>query len=399
MFETRLQEIVQQYQETLNRRNRPLPSVNGIYERFAYPVLTRAHIPLTWRFDLDEKRNPFLLERIGVNAAFNAGAIEYNGKICLVVRVEGMDRKSFFAVAESETGVDGFRFRQQPIVIPALDDKETNFYDMRLTKHEDGWIYGLFCVEKHDDSQPADPSAATAACGVVRTKDLERWERLPDIVSDSQQRNVVLHPEFVDGKYALYTRPSDSFIEVGGGNGIGWALTDTMDGAVIGKETIIDERIYHTIKEVKNGQGAPPIKTPRGWVHVPHGVRAHAGGLRYVLYLMISAPDDPARVLHRPGGYLIAPYGEERTGDVPGVVFSNGMVMRENGEVLIYYAGSDTRTYVIRTHVDRLLDYGENTPEDGYTTHASVQQRLELIEKNNAVLQAHASDALYQNCR
>ena len=386
-FNDRLKYIATTHEKLIDTQNQVVQSTNGLYERFAHPVITRDHIPLTWRYDFDEKSNPHLLERLGVNAAFNAGAIEYNGKICVVCRIEGDDRKSFFGIAESPSGIDSFRFRGTPLVIEPLDEKETNHYDMRLTAHEDGWIYGLFCVETHDDNYPGDPSAAKAECGVVRTKDLERWERLPNVASESQQRNVVLHPEFVDGKYGLYTRPSDGFIDTGSGNGIGWVLVDSMENAIIRDETIIDQRIYHTVKEVKNGQGAPPLKTPLGWLHIPHGVRGHACGLRYLLYMFITSLDYPSKVIHAPGGLFLSALGEERMGDTTCNVFSNGMVMRKNGEVLIYYGGSDTRLYVVRSTVDRLLDYAVNTPPDGLRSSVCVEQRLNLIRKNKELLE------------
>jgi 4-O-beta-D-mannosyl-D-glucose phosphorylase len=326
------------------------------------------------------------MERMGINATFNAGAIELNGKICLLVRVEGADRKSFFAVAESENGIDGFRFRDYPVPLPSLGDPalDVNVYDMRLTQHEDGWIYGVFCTERHDpEAPPGDTSTAIAQCGIARTRDLEHWERLPDLQTASpQQRNCVLHPEFVDGKYAFYTRPQDDFIEAGSGGGIGWALADDIGQAVIREEHIIDPRIYHTIKEQKNGQGPPPLRTEEGWLHLAHGVRNTAAGLRYVLYGFITALDAPWKVIRRPGGYLLAPEGPERIGDVSNVVFSNGWVARENGEVFIYYGSSDTRTHVATTTIDKLLDYMLNTPEDGLHSAACVASRRELIRSN-----------------
>jgi 4-O-beta-D-mannosyl-D-glucose phosphorylase len=387
-FEKALRRKIDQHLELIERKNRRVKDGNGIVERWEHPVLTAAHAPLFWRYDLDPERNPQLLERLGVNAAFNVGAIEWQGRICLVARVEGIDRKSFFAVAESETGVDGFRFRDEPIVMPELDAAETNVYDMRLTAHEDGWIYGVFCVERKDPAAPpGDLSAAVAQAGIARTKDLVEWERLPDLKTRSpQQRNVVLHPEFVGGRYALYTRPQDSFIEAGRGGGIGFALCDSMERAETDEETIIDPREYHTVKEGKNGAGAPPLKTPKGWLHIAHGVRPCAAGLRYVLYAFLCDLADPSRVIARPGGYFLAPEGEERVGDVSNVVFCNGAVVRDDGDVLIYYGSSDTRTHVATSTVERLLDYVLNTPEDPLRSAACVHQRRELIDRNLKLL-------------
>lgn len=360
---------------------------NGVYERYVNPVVTADHVPLEWRYDLNAATNPFLMERIGVNAAFNVGAMEWNGRIVLAVRVEGADRKSFFALAESANGIDGFRFHDEPLVVDETEDPDVNVYDMRLVAHEDGWIYGLFCTERKDPEAPAgDQSAAVAQCGIVRTRDLKDWERLPDLRTPSaQQRNVVLHPEFVDGRYALYTRPQDGFVDTGSGGGIGWALCDSMEDAVTGEESIVERKAYHTISELKNGQGPAPIKTDRGWLHLAHGVRATAAGLRYVVYLFLTALDNPSRMIRKPAGYLIAPRGDERVGDVSNVIFSNGWVARENGEVLIYYASADTRTHVATTTIERLLDYVENTPEDGLRSAASVQQRLDLIRRNRGM--------------
>lgn len=382
-YEQRLALIAGQYQQTINQKNRPIEG-NGVFERFADPVLTNRHVPPAWKYDLNPKTNPGLMERLGVNCVFNPGAIEYDGKILLMARVEGNDRKSFFAVAESETGVDGFRFWSHPVKVPQTGDWDVNAYDMRLVKHEDGYIYGLYCSERKDpDAPPVDTSAAVAQCGILRTKDLKTWERLPDLKTPSpQQRNVVLHPEFVNGKYAFYTRPQDGFISTGTGGGIAWGLADTMEGAVIDKETVIDERAYHTIKEVKNGQGPAPIKTPKGWIHVAHGVRNTAAGLRYVVYVFMTDLNEPWRLIHSPGGFFIAPEGEERIGDVSNVVFTNGLVARKNGEVLIYYASSDTRCHVARTSIDRLVDYCENTPEDKLFSHLVVETRCELIDRN-----------------
>ncbi len=361
---------------------------NGVYERFVHPVVTAAHIPLEWRYDFNPRTNPYLMERLPINATLNSGAIEWNGKILLVVRVEGCDRKSFFAIAESPNGVDNFRFWDYPLRLPEdAADPETNVYDMRLTRHEDGWIYGLFCAERKDPSAPAgDLSSATAQCGIARTRDLVKWERLPDLKSMSpQQRNVVLHPEFVDGKYAFYTRPQDGFIDAGaGGGGICFATAPSMNPAVTGPETLVDARIYHTIKEVKNGAGAPPIKTDKGWLHIAHGVRNTAAGLRYVIYAFLCDLKQPWKTIATPGGFFIAPEGAERVGDVSNVVFTNGLVARADGEVLVYYASSDTRQHVARTTVDRLLDYVLNTPQDPLRTCLCVNQRCELIDRNKA---------------
>jgi 4-O-beta-D-mannosyl-D-glucose phosphorylase len=387
-FEKTLRRKIDRHLEQVERKNRRVKDGNGVVDRWEYPVLTAAHAPLFWRYDLDPERNPLLLERLGVNAVFNVGAIEWQGRICLVARVEGLDRKSFFAVAESETGVDGFRFRDHPIVMPEIDAAETNVYDMRLTAHEDGWVYGIFCVERKDPAAPpGDLSAAVAQAGIARTRDLVEWERLPDLKTPSpQQRNVVLHPEFVGGKYALYTRPQDSFIEAGRGGGIGFALCDSLEGAETDEETIIDPREYHTVKEGKNGAGAPPLKTPKGWLHIAHGVRPCAAGLRYVLYAFLCDLEDPSRVIARPGGYFMAPEGEERVGDVSNVVFCNGTVVRDDGEVFIYFGSSDTRTHVATSTVERLLDYVLNTPEDPLRSAACVHQRRELIDRNLRLL-------------
>lgn len=385
LFDQRLKLLADRHNTLITRPNPVDPDWdNGLFERFQHPVITAAHTPLFWRYDLNPQTNPFLMERLGINAAFNPGAIEFNGKICLMVRVEGLDRKSFFAVSESENGVDNFRFWDYPVTMPETDDPDTNVYDMRLVKHEDGWIYGIFCTERKDPkAAPGDLSSAVAQAGIARTRDLVTWERLPDLKSNSvQQRNVVLHPEFVDGQYAFYTRPQDDFIQAGSGGGIGWALSKSMDPAVVGEERIIDERIYHTIKEVKNGQGPSPVKTERGWLHVAHGVRNTAAGLRYVLYAFLSDLNEPWRVTHSPGGHLLAPYGEECVGDVSNVAFCNGMVARENGELLIYYASSDTRCHVARTTLAKLLDYVTNTPPDPLRSAACVQQRNELIRRN-----------------
>ena len=385
-FDQRKQFVTERYESLLSRKNEPIEG-NGVYRRYKNPVITADMAPLTWRYDFDPATNPYFMERIGVNATLNSGAMKWNGKYLLVVRVEGADRKSFFAVAESPNGVDNFRFRERPITLPDTDDLATNVYDMRLTQHEDGWIYGLFCAERHDPACPGDLSAATATCGIARTKNLVDWERLPDLKCKSQLRNVVLHPEFVDGKYAIYTRPQDGFIDTGNGGGIGWTLVDDICHAEITREEkIIDERIYHTIKEVKNGEGPHPIKTPQGWLHLAHGVRACASGLRYVLYMYMTALDEPWRRIAAPGGYFMAPVGEEYMGDVMNVLFANGWIKDEDGRVLIYYASSDTRMHVAESTVDRLVDYCMNTPQDGLTTTESVRTINRLIDKNLAYL-------------
>ena len=387
-FKKKVQNLFKQQERLLAQRNLKSTGGNGIYDRYENPVLTAAHAPITWRYDLNQKTNPFLLERIGINATFNAGAILHDGRFLVVARVEGADRKSFFAVAESKNGIDNFRFLDYPILLPETSDPDTNVYDMRLVKHEDGWIYGLFCTERKDPSTPEwDTSSAVAQCGIVRTKDLKTWERLADLKSKSpQQRNVVLHPEFVDGKYAFYTRPQDDFIQAGKGGGIGWGLSAGIEHAVIDEEIILDNREYHTITEVKNGLGPAPIKTAKGWLHLAHGVRNTAAGLRYVVYLFLSELDRPWVVTHKPAGYFIAPMGGERVGDVSNVVFSNGWIERKNGDVLIYYASSDTRLHVATSTVPKLLDYVMNTPADPLRSHACVEQRYALIKKNLALL-------------
>ena len=388
LFESRLARLRAESTKLITRPNVIDPDWhNGLFERYRYPVVTAAHVPIEWRYDLNPQTNPYLLERLGVNAVFNAGAIEIDGKILIVCRVEGADRKSFFAVAESANGIDNFRFWDEPIEMPETGEPDTNVYDMRVVQHQDGWIYGLFCTERKDPSAPSgDLSSAVAQAGIARTHDLKSWERLPDLKTKSpQQRNVVLHPEFIEGQYALYTRPQDDFISAGSGGGIGWGLSRSMNPAVIDDEIVIEERAYHTIKEVKNGEGPAPLKTDRGWLHLAHGVRNTAAGLRYVLYLYLSDLHEPWKVTHRPGGYFIAPEGEERVGDVSNVVFSNGWVARADGTVFIYYASSDTRLHVATSSIDRLLDYAINTPEDGLRSAASVQQRLELIRRNRSL--------------
>ncbi len=386
-FKEKVQQLFDEQEKLIAKKNQPIGKTNGVYQRYENPVVTAEHTPVFWRYDLNEKTNPYLMERIGMNAALNAGAIKLNGKYLLVVRVEGVDRKSFFAVAESPNGIDNFRFWDYPVTMPDDIIPATNIYDMRLTQHEDGWIYGIFCAERHDDNAPAgDLSSATATAAIARTKDLKTWERLPDLKTRSQQRNVVLHPEFVNGKYALYTRPQDGFIDAGSGGGIGWALIDDMTHAEVKEETIIEERLYHTIKEVKNGEGPHPIKTPKGWLHLAHGVRGCAAGLRYVLYMYMTALDDPTRVIARPAGYFMAPEGEERVGDVSNVLFANGWIADPDGKVFIYYASSDTRLHVATSTIDQLVDYCLNTPEDGLTTSHSVETIKALIDKNMEIM-------------
>ena len=380
-FEERVALLRHEHEELLNRTNTP-EYVNGIYERYAHPILTAAHAPLEWRYDLCKDTNPFLMERIGIHATFNSGAIKWDGKYVLVVRVEADDRKSFFAVAESPNGIDNFRFWPRPITMPEYGEPATNVYDMRLTRHEDGWIYGLFCVERKDHSVEGDLSAATAACGIARTKDLVCWERLPDLQSPTQQRNVCLHPEFVDGKYALYTRPQDGFINAGSGGGIGWALIDDIAHAQVREEKIINSRLYHTIKECKNGEGPHPIKTEKGWLHLAHGVRGCASGLRYVLYLYMTSLEDPSKVIAEPSGFFMVPEGGEYIGDVMNVLFSNGWIVDPDGKVFIYYASCDTRMHVATSTIDRLVDYCMNTEPDGLRTGLTVERINRLIDKN-----------------
>jgi len=382
-FQARREQLEKAQEHLIARRNEALPETNGWFQRYRYPVLTGAHTPLFWRYDLNPATNPFLMERLGINGVFNVGAMEWKGSVVLMGRVEGNDRKSFFAVAESANGVDGFRFWDHPVVMPEAGDPETNVYDMRLTAHEDGWIYGLFCAERKDPAAPpGDLSSAVAQCGIARTKDLKTWDRLDDLRTPSaQQRNCVLHPEFVNGQYAFYTRPQDSFIEAGRGGGIGWGLAPNIEHAVISEETIIERREYHTINEVKNGLGPAPFKTEKGWLHLAHGVRNTAAGLRYVLYCFLCDLTAPHVLIAHPGGYFLAPEGDERVGDVSNVTFSNGWVRRGN-EVLIYYGASDTRTNVVTTTIERLLDYVLNTPPDPLRSALCVKQRIELIEKN-----------------
>jgi 4-O-beta-D-mannosyl-D-glucose phosphorylase len=383
-FDQKVKELFKKHQQLIARKNRPIEESNGIFQRYSFPILTAKHTPVFWRFDLNPQTNPFLLERMGINATFNPAAIEINGKFYLVVRVEGVDRKSFFAVAESETGIDNFQFWNYPVVLPETESPDINVYDMRLVHHEDGWIYGIFCTERKDSSAPrGDLSSAIAQCGIARTKDLKEWERLPDLKTRSpQQRNVVLFPEFVEGKYAFYTRPQEGFIEAGSGGGIGWALTEDITNARIGEEKIVNDRKYHTISEVKNGLGPAPIKTDEGWLQLAHGVRGTAAGLRYVLYVFMTSLDDPSKMIYEPGGYFLAPEGQERIGDVSNVTFSNGWIARKTGEVFIYYASSDTRSHVATTTIEKLLDYVKNTPKDPLRSYACVRQRIEFIRKN-----------------
>jgi len=382
-FAAKLKALRRAHAKVLNRRNRVRTDGNGIFERYENPVLTAEHTPLEWRYDFNHASNPHLMTRLGINSVFNVGAMEFGGKIVLMARVEGWDRKSFFGVAESKTGVDGFRFRDYPVRMPELDAAETNLYDLRLVQHEDGWIYGLFCAERHDDSKPADLSAAIARCGLARTRDLVKWERLADLRTPAlHQRNCVLHPEFVGGKYAFYTRPMNDFAATGSGDGIGWGLCEDITKAVITSERIVDPRFYHTIKEGKNGLGPAPLKTPKGWLHLAHGVRNTAAGMRYVLYVFLCDLKDPSKIVRAPGGYFLAPEHDERVGDVSNVVFANGWVARKNGDVFIYYGSSDTRTHVATTTVEKLLDYCENTPPDAMRSKLSVEQRCQLIARN-----------------
>ena len=384
MLHQKYEEELKKYEALINRKNEVDPDFyNGIYDRYVNPVLTREHIPLTWQYDLNPETNPYFMKRLGINAVMNSGAIELNGKYYLVARIEGDDRKSFFGVAESDNGIDGFRFWDYPILLPDTCKEETNVYDMRLTKHEDGYIYGVFCSESKDTTVN-DLSAAVAAAGIVRTKDLKTWERLPNLVTlnSPQQRNVVLHPEFVNGKYAFYTRPMDDFIETGSGGGIGFGLCDDIEHAVIDEEKMTSLRKYHTITEAKNGAGAVPIKTEKGWIHIAHGVRNTAAGLRYVIYAFATDLNDPSRVIAEPSGMLIGPRAGERVGDVSNVVFTNGAIATKEGKVFIYYASSDTRMHVATTTVDKLIDYVFNTPTDPLRSVECVAQRCDLIKKN-----------------
>jgi 4-O-beta-D-mannosyl-D-glucose phosphorylase len=385
-FTARLTQMQQRYNALITQKNEPTSATNGVYQRYKYPVLTAQHAPIFWRYDLNPASNPLLIERFGINAVLNAGAIKFNGKYILMPRVEGLDRKSFFAIAESPNGIDNFTFWDEPVIMPETAIPDTNIYDIRLIAHEDGWIYGLFCTERRDPSaHPGDQSAAIAQCGIARTKDLKQWERLADLKTNSpQQRNVVLHPEFVDGKYAFYTRPQDSFIEAGKGGGIGFGLSESIENAVVDEEVILDKKVYHTVYELKNGQGPAPIKTTKGWLHLAHGVRNTAAGLRYVLYMFLTDLNDLTKVIHKPGGYFMAPEGEERIGDVSNVAFCNGWIANDDGTVYIYYASSDTRMHVALTTIDQLLDYTINNPEDGLRSATSVDTLIGIIQKNKA---------------
>ncbi len=387
-FQDRLVALQERYEKLINRNNERAEIGNGIFRRFKYPVLTADHTPLHWKYDLNPMTNPFLMERIGVNAVFNAGAIKFNGKYVMVARVEGNDRKSFFAIAESPNGIDKFEFWNRPISIPESDVPDANIYDMRLIEHEDGWIYGVFCTERRKtDVPPSDTSSAVAQCGIVRTKDLVEWDRLEDLTtSSSQQRNVVLHPEFVNGKYAFYTRPQDGFIDPGSGGGIAFGLSEKINPAIVVDQKVVDSRIYHTINEAKNGLGPAPIKTEKGWLHLAHGVRNTAAGLRYVLYLFMTDLQDLSKIIHKPGGYFMAPEGDERVGDVSNVLFSSGWISDDDGSVYIYYASSDSRMHVATSTIERLCDYVINTPEDKFSSKESVLSINALIDANELYL-------------
>ncbi|GAB3636451.1 4-O-beta-D-mannosyl-D-glucose phosphorylase [Hymenobacter arcticus] len=394
IFQHRLHLLQTKHDQLLHLTNEKEEVSNGVFDRYRRPVLTAAHAPLTWKYDLNAATNPFLMERIGINATLNAGAIKWQGKYALVVRVEGNDRKSFFAVAESANGIDGFRFHERPITMPETADPDTNVYDMRLVAHEDGWVYGLFCTERRDPAaSDADQSAALAKCGIARTKDLVAWERLADLTTNSaQQRNVVLHPEFVNGQYAFYTRPQDGFIDAGTGGGIGFGLSQSIENATVLEEVIVDKKQYHTISELKNGLGPAPIKTAQGWLHLAHGVRNTAAGLRYVLYMFMTDLHDLTKITHKPAGYFLAPEGEERVGDVSNVAFGNGWIADPDGRVFIYYASSDTRMHVATSTIEQLLDYVVNTPEDNLRSAASVQAINALIDGNQALTPASVGE-------
>ena len=387
LFQERKETIRKEHEEFLNRKNEEIFSANGIFHRYKNPVLSRDHFPMEWRYDFNRETNPYFMERISFNAAFNAGAIKWKGKYLLALRCEGNDRKSFFAIAESPNGIDNFRFWERPLTLPQTEEPDTNVYDMRLTEHEDGYIYGVFCTERKDPNAPdGDTSSAVAAAGIARTKDLVEWERLPDLITyGGQQRNVVLHPEFIEGKYAFYTRPQDGFIDTGKGGGIAFGLSDSMVNAEVKKEQIVDAKTYHTIYELKNGQGPAPIKTEYGWLNLAHGVRNCAAGLRYTLYLFMTALDDPSRVIHKPSGMFMGPQKEERVGDVSNVLFTNGWIADKDGSVFIYYASSDTRMHVATSTIAQLVDYCMNTSEDKLRSAASVQAINDLIDKNKSL--------------
>lgn len=398
-FENRLSALQAAHSTLTSRQNKKMELGNGVYDRYNYPVLTAAHAPLEWRYDLNPQSNPHLMERFGINGTFNSGAIKFKGKYIVIARVEGNDRKSFFAVAESDNGIDNFRFWDYPINMPETEIPDTNIYDMRVVEHEDGWIYGLFCTERRDTTaHEGDQSAAVAQCGIARTKDLVKWERLADLKTPSpQQRNVVLHPEFLDGKYAFYTRPQDSFIEAGKGGGIGFGLSSSIENAVIDNEIVIDKKVYHTVYEAKNGLGPAPIKTPIGWLHLAHGVRNTAAGLRYVLYVFMTDLNDLTKVIYKPNGYFMAPEGEERVGDVSNVVFSNGWIADEDGTVYIYYASSDTRQHVATSTIEKLVDYVTNTPTDGLSSSNSVKTIYNLIDSNKLNADLHVKNLQTSN--
>lgn len=389
MIHDKYDELLEKQEKLITKKNKVDPNFyNGIYSRYENPIITREHVPVHWRYDLNKRTNPNFIERFGVNATFNPGALYFEGKYYLVVRLEGVDRKSIFALAVSDNGIDNFRFIDTPLTWNDIDESETNMYDMRLVQHEDGWIYGIYCSESKDPNAPEhDTSSALAQAALVRTKNLKSWERLPNIKTHSpQQRNVVLHPEFVDGKYAFYTRPQDGFISTGTGGGIAFGVCDDILNPVIDKETVIDERAYHTVYESKNGQGPAPIKTDQGWIHIAHGVRNTAAGLRYVLYVLATSLDEPDKVIAKPGGYFMAPFDDERIGDVSNVLFCNGAIVDDNDDVFVYYAASDTRIHVATTTIEKLVDYTFNNPEDPMRSLENAQQRKDLIEKNNMLL-------------
>lgn len=391
-FDKQVRQLFEEHSLLISRRNVKQEGGNGIFDRYVYPAITREHAPVFWRYDLNFETNPNLMTRLGINTTFNAGAIKLNGKYHMAVRTESFDVKSFFAIAESPNGIDSWKFWDHPIVMPVTEDPEMNVYDIRLTRHEDGWIYGLFCAERKDTSKPDDSSAALASCGIARTHDLKTWERLDDLRSTaSQQRNCVLHPEFVDGKYMIYTRPQSGFIETGD-SGISVGFCTNMEHALLGEEIIVDQRKYHTVKEVKNGQGPSPIKTSHGWIHLAHGVRRTAAGLRYTLYTFLTSLDEPWKVIRRPGGHFIEPLGEERVGDVSNVVFSNGWILDDDGTLFIYYASSDTRMHVATTTIEKLIDYVLNTPEDAGRTQLCAAQRDEMIKANLKILSEQYPD-------